>query len=237
VVGEHRLDLFAGAAERVLRVEAGRVGEGAAAAGDPDGEPARRSAGELAWRLEGVTAGPGKAIIEGLSAEGRAGQVVAVTGANGSGKTTLLRVLAGLLEPGSGRVERRPGRVAYLPQDPAALLHQPTVIDEVRLTLRRTHGHEDPDRLLAEMGLEGLADRYPRDLSGGERQRAAIACVIAGPPALALLDEPTRGMDAGARRRLAAAVDRLARGGAAVVLATHDRALAAALADSVLRLG
>src|SRR5439155_1164426 len=82
------------------------------------------------------------------------------------------------------------------PQARAALLHQPTVIDEVRLTLRRTGGREDPEALLDEMGLGALAARYPRDLSGGERQRAAIAAVIAGPPALALLDEPTRGMDA-----------------------------------------
>ena len=90
---------------------------------------------------------------------------------------------------------------------------------------------------LEEMGLVALAGRYPRDLSGGERQRAAIAAVLAGAPALALLDEPTRGMDAAARRRLVAAIDRLASEGGSVVVATHDEELAAAVADRVLRLG
>jgi energy-coupling factor transport system ATP-binding protein len=87
------------------------------------------------------------------------------------------------------------------------------------------------------MGLTELAGRYPRDLSGGERQRSAIAAVLAGSPALALLDEPTRGMDAAARRRLIAAVDRLAGEGGSVVVATHDEELAAAVADRVVRLG
>jgi energy-coupling factor transport system ATP-binding protein len=236
VVAEHRLDLFAAAADSSLQVVAGMVAGGMEGPRTNAGRPPRRPAGAVAWRLEGITAGPGAPVLVGLSAEGRAGQVVAVTGANGSGKTTVLRVLAGLLKPASGRVKRPSGRIAYLPQDPAALLHQPTVIDEVRLTLRRTGGREDPEAVLEEMGLGRLAGRYPRDLSGGERQRAAIAAVIAGPPALALLDEPTRGMDAAARARLAAAVDRLARGGAAVVLATHDEALAESVADSVLRL-
>ena len=237
IVGEHRLDLFAAAADRSLRVGAGRVGEGSDQGPPAPSEPPRRAAGQVAWRLSGVAAGPGVDVLRELSAEGRAGQVVAVTGPNGSGKTSLLRVLAGLLRPSAGRVTRSGGRLAYLPQDPAALLHQPTVLDEVRLTLRRTGGREDAEALLEEMGLGALAGRYPRDLSGGERQRAAIAAVIAGPPALALLDEPTRGMDAAARAHLAAAVDRLARGGAAVVLATHDEELAAAVADSVMRLG
>ena len=54
------------------------------------------------------------------------GEVVALTGDNGSGKTTLLRTIAGLLPPLSGRVERRPGRIAYLPQNPSSLLHRAT---------------------------------------------------------------------------------------------------------------
>ncbi|HEY8761084.1 MAG TPA: ABC transporter ATP-binding protein, partial [Candidatus Dormibacteraeota bacterium] len=61
--------------------------------------------------------------------------------------------------------------------------------------------------------------------------------VIAGPPELALLDEPTRGMDGAARRSLVAAIDRLAATGASVVLATHDRELAATAADRVVNLG
>ena len=198
--------------------------------------PARHP-GDVAWYLDAVTAGAGLAVLEALSLEGRRGEVIAVTGRNGSGKTTLLRVLAGLLKPWAGTVERPGGRTAYLPQDPAALLHQPTVREEVQLTLRRTAGREDAAELLRELGLAELGGRYPRDLSGGERQRAAIAAVIAGPPELALLDEPTRGMDGAARRSLVAAIDRLAAAGAAVVLATHDEELAGTVADRVVNLG
>jgi energy-coupling factor transport system ATP-binding protein len=90
--------------------------------------------------------------------------------------------------------------------------------------------------MLSTFGLTGLAGRYPRDLSSGERQRAALAAILAGTPSLALLDEPTRGMDMAARRYLAAAVRKLTDRGSAVVLATHDTDLAAELADRVVDL-
>jgi energy-coupling factor transport system ATP-binding protein len=93
------------------------------------------------------------------------------------------------------------------------------------------------DAILAAFGLAGLHDRYPRDLSSGERQRAALAATLAGAPALALLDEPTRGMDAAARRSLAAAVRALTGRGSSVVIATHDAELVAALADRIAVLG
>jgi len=243
VVAEHRRDLFEHRADRCLEVEHGRVREGA---GDARSSPRghhREPVGGLAWRLAGGDAGHDRAILKGLDLEGREGEVVAMTGLNGSGKTTLLRVIAGLLKPLRGDVQRPSGRIAYLPQDPGTLLHQPTLRREVELTLRRSGGGHsrpsavpDAEPFLAEMGLAELAERYPRDLSGGERQRAAIAAVIAGSPALALLDEPTRGMDAAARDRLIAAVDRVASGGGAVIIATHDRELAAAVADRVVSL-
>ena len=96
---------------------------------------------------------------------------------------------------------------------------------------------ESPDAMLAAFGLAALGDRYPRDLSSGERQRAALAATLAGAPTLVLLDEPTRGMDAAARSSLVAAVEALTAGGSAVVVATHDEALAAALADRTILLG
>jgi energy-coupling factor transport system ATP-binding protein len=236
VVGEHRLDLFRPLAGRLLTVDGGRVRDGAGDLAAADLARPARHPGAVGWRLDSVTAGAGLPVLQELTLEGRRGEVIAVTGSNGSGKTTLLRVLAGLLKPLAGTVERPRGRTAYLPQDPAALLHQPTVRAEVQLTLRRTAGSEDVADLLLELGLAELGGRYPRDLSGGERQRAAIAAVIAGPPELALLDEPTRGMDGTARRSLIAAVDRLAAAGASVVLATHDEELARTVADRVVSL-
>jgi energy-coupling factor transport system ATP-binding protein len=240
VVAEHRLELLVPAADRLLVVEDGRVApttpEGLLRAPSP--HAARRvDAADVAWELSGVEAGPGtEPVLSDVSLAGGRGEVVALLGPNGSGKTTLLRTLAGLLPPLAGTVRRPPGRTAYLPQNPGALLHLPTVRAEVALTLRRTGSNEDPRAMLAAFGLERLAGRYPRDLSSGERQRAALAATLAGSPALVLLDEPTRGMDSAARHSLAGAVATLAAAGAAVLLATHDHDLAAELADRCIEL-
>jgi energy-coupling factor transport system ATP-binding protein len=137
----------------------------------------------------------------------------------------------------SGRVERRPGRIAYLPQNPTALLHLPTVRSEVSLTLERAGERDAPEAILGELGLLPVAGRYPRDLSCGERQRAALATVLPGSPGLVLLDEPTRGMDVTARNSLVGLISRLRDRGAAIVLATHDADLRHALADRVVRVG
>ncbi len=192
-----------------------------------------------AWRLDGVVAGHGDLLRE-VSATGNAGEVVAVMGRNGAGKSTLLRVIAGLAAPRSGTVWREQGRVAYLPQNPAALLHRESVAAEIAWTLRtgrKRHGAIDEDAvqaLLRTLGVDAIAERDPRDLSSGQRQRAAIAAILCGSPALALLDEPTRGMDGAARDGLVAAVRMLAARGTSVIVATHDSDLAAAMADRVL---
>src|SRR5207253_9679763 len=190
--------------------------------------------GAEAWSLIGLTAGPpGRVVLRDVDLAGRRGEVVALSGPNGGGKTTLLRVIAGMLAPQAGTIERRPGRIAYLPQNPTALLHRPTVRSEVELTLNRAADREDPDMILGTLGLAGLSERYPRDLSSGERQRAALAAVLPGRPDLVLLDEPTRGMDPAARDALMRLVVALREAGSAVVLATHDTALRNALADRV----
>ena len=248
VVAEHRLELLLPSADRLLLVEGGQVGPTT-----PDAlsravaTKVRHSPGplEAMWEMSGVDAGPAgppaAALLEGISLAGGAGEVVALIGPNGSGKTTLLRTLAGLLPPLAGTVRRPVGRTAYLPQNPGALLHLPSIRAEVELTLRRT-GDAAPsvavaaEAMMAVFGLTSLADRYPRDLSSGERQRAALAATLAGSPALVLLDEPTRGMDFAARRSLAVAVRSQTERGSAVFIATHDTELAAELADRTIEL-
>jgi energy-coupling factor transport system ATP-binding protein len=196
----------------------------------------RTRTAEVAWRLEHVTAGH-DSLLRDVTVEGRCGEVLALMGSNGSGKTTLLRTIAGLTAPRAGNVQRREGRVAYLPQNPAALLHRQSVAAEIEWTLRRSPiGSDDTDHadLMDALGIPAISGCDPRDLSSGQRQRGAIAAVVCGWPRVVLLDEPTRGMDGAARRGLAAAVHALAARGGSVVVATHDADLAAALADRVL---
>ena len=239
VIAEHRLERLLPAARSLIVVERGHAALADAMASTPAPAAAARAprlgGGQVAWALAGITAGFGrKPVLDGVDASGRRGEVVALYGPNGGGKTTLLRLISGALSPQAGKIERIGGRIAYLPQNPMALLHRPTLRSEVSLTLDRAEEADEPEVILAQLGLLALAGRYPRDLSCGERQRAALAAVLPGRPALVLLDEPTRGMDAAAREALIRLVAGLRDSGSAVVLATHDAELRSALADRVL---
>lgn len=176
--------------------------------------------------------------LRGVDLDVGRGEVVALLGRNGSGKTTLLRALAGLLEIDGGNVDAG-ARIAYLPQDPNALLFAPTVRAELEHTLRLL-ARRDPeavDTWLHRLGLTALADRHPRSLSAGQRQRVAIGAVAVGGAEVLLLDEPTRGIDPPSAAALEHAVADHAAGGGAVVLATHDVELAARCATRAVVLG
>ena len=244
VVAEHRFEHLRDLPGRRLAVEGGRVSRTPVPArnGVPGSTPGRVAralgTGPVAWSLDRVETGPARVpVLECVSVCGRSGEVVALVGSNGGGKTTLLRTIAGLLAPISGTVHRSPGRVAYLPQNPMALLHRPTVGAEIAWTVRGRTQSADATALIAELGLSHLEDRDPRDLSTGERQRAAIAAVLAGAPHIALLDEPTRGMDDAARAALCRVIVRMRDAGCSIVLATHDSNLAAAVADRSIAVG
>ena len=246
LVAEQRLAMIAERAGRVLVLDDGHLIEpGAAQRSDRQrvrhsegrGCDVRSQVAHGGWQLHRVTAGHhGTPVLHDVDIQAGAGEVVALVGDNGSGKTTLLRTIAGLLAPLAGTVERTPGRIAYLPQNPAALLHRRSVRSEVEWTLRHDRSGGDVDGVLRQFDLEAVSDRDPRDLSTGQRQRAALAAVLAGTPTVALLDEPTRGMDPAARALLIGAIARLAGRGGATVLATHDSELVAAVATRVIDL-
>ncbi len=232
VAAEHRPQRLPGAVTQEISLVGGRLGP---ARFDPSwpARAARPSAtGDIAWIAEGMAVGHESPILEDLKLSCRQGEVVAITGPNGAGKTTLLRTLAGLLAPLRGKLERRPGRAAYLPQDPGALLHQATVRREVEQTARWLRLPADAQTVLAQFGIAHLADHDPRDLSTGQRQRVALAAVLIGSPQMVFLDEPTRGADQRAREMLVAAIDRLAESGSAVMVATSDREFAQQVGDS-----
>jgi energy-coupling factor transport system ATP-binding protein len=174
----------------------------------------------------------GPAVLDRVSFELRRGEVVALAGPNGSGKTTLAKLLAGLLDPGSGEVFRT-GRAAYLPQDPGRFLVRERCDEEVALA---APSRAAARRALRDVGLGGYGARHPQDLSSGERERVALAGVLATEPDLLVLDEPTRGVDPDAKQSLAALLRAQASGRATLVV-THDLELAAAVADRMVTLG
>jgi energy-coupling factor transport system ATP-binding protein len=167
----------------------------------------------------------GRAVLRGVDLAVAPGERVALMGRNGAGKSTLLRHAAGLLEPSRGKVEAA-GRVALLLQHPGDYV------------LHESVGEEAPAAALAAAGLDVDPARHPRDLSGGERQRLALAVVLgAGPaPAVVCLDEPTRGLDRGAKGDLASRLRSLSAAGSGVLVSTHDPEFAASFADRVVLL-
>jgi putative ABC transport system ATP-binding protein/lipoprotein-releasing system ATP-binding protein len=165
---------------------------------------------------------------------------IAIVGPSGSGKSTLLHLMAGLDEPTVGSIswpgigsrdELRPGPVAVVFQGPS-LLPPLTVAENVALPLLLA-GSDEPDarrraeEALTRLGLSDLTDKLPEEISGGQAQRAAIARAVAGDPALILADEPTGQLDhatgADVVNTLLEAADH---SGAALVVSTHDRAVA-----------
>jgi energy-coupling factor transport system ATP-binding protein len=172
-------------------------------------------------------------VLRGIDLTVAPGERVALMGRNGAGKSTLLRAAAGLVAPATGRVAAE--RMALLTQNPGDYLVRERVGDELPGDAGRA--------ALRAVGLEHAIDADPRDLSGGERQRLALAIALAGRfdgdgvPGLVALDEPTRGMDRGRKDDLVALVDRLAEGGAAILIATHDVEFAAEFAARVVLLG
>jgi energy-coupling factor transport system ATP-binding protein len=198
-----------------------------AARPDGDGRP-RPGGGGAAVELRGVwhEISGGPAILRGVSLGIGARERVALMGRNGAGKSTLLRHLAGLMKPTRGRITAA-GRVALLLQNPTDYLVHERVEQEASPDALRVAGFLDP---------AAIAHRHPRDLSGGEKQRLALAIVLGDlgdPPALLCLDEPTRGMDRGAKEELA----RLLRGlDTSILVATHDPEFVAAFAQRVVLL-
>jgi ABC-type lipoprotein export system ATPase subunit len=171
----------------------------------------------------------GRTVLGPVSVQLAAHERCAVVGRSGSGKTTLLLVLAGLLEPSSGRVTRDlPLReIAYVPQTPS-LVPELTAVENAALGLRIRGADPGAALELAHQGLHDLGvvgadDALPSELSGGMQQRVALARALVVEPSLVLADEPTGQLDQRTGDLVVAALLAQARGtGAALVVATHD---------------
>jgi molybdate transport system ATP-binding protein len=183
-----------------------------------------------------------------------AGNGVAVLfGPSGAGKTLTLQCLAGLIRPERGRivvdgrvffdsaqgvnVPAQDRRIGYVFQGYALFPHL-SVAENVGFGLRdgpRARRAEKTAAVLAQLGLTGLEQRYPRELSGGQRQRVALGRALAIDPALLLLDEPLSALDAPLRRALRDELRvLLTTVGTAAVVVTHDFTEAYRLGDRIV---
>lgn len=180
--------------------------------------------------------------VDGVSLRVERGEVVALLGGNGAGKTTAMRLMLGLTRADSGRVRlfgRAPGERAARQQVgvmlqaggvPATL----RVREHVELFSSYYAAARPVEETLRLAGLTELAERPYGALSGGQQQRLLFGLAMCGRPGLLMLDEPTVGLDAGARRGLWKQVQGAAREGAAVLLSTHYLEEAEALATRVV---
>jgi iron complex transport system ATP-binding protein len=183
--------------------------------------------------------------------------LVAILGPNASGKSTLLKMMAGLIKPLSGRIEvegqevseldsrTRAQRIALVAQESELLF--PLRVWEFVLQGRYPYGkrlrfESDEDCLLAgnalaQVGADGLRERWMDSLSGGEKQRVILARALAQQPSLLLLDEPTQHLDIGGKVELLRRLQTLAlESKYTVIVVTHELNLAAEFSDRVVLL-
>jgi len=193
------------------------------------------------------------AALRGATLSVGLGEFVAITGASGCGKTTLLNLLGLLDQPDSGtyllngtdvsradddaRSTLRSRHIGFVFQQ-FHLMERATALDNVMLPLlyvpdEPADGDARARAALATVGLADRVEHLPGELSGGEQQRVAIARALINEPAVILADEPTGNLDARSGADIIALLRSLASAGRAIILVTHDGAVAAH-ADRVL---
>lgn len=181
-------------------------------------------------RLAGATKRYGKqTALDDLNLELPAGEILALLGPNGAGKSTAIGLLLGLLTPDAGRAEifSEPPRKLSARRRIGAMLQEAELPDALTvrelLTLHASYYPSPlmPAEALELAGLESLGGRRCHALSGGQKQRVRFALAICGRPELLILDEPTVGMDADARRQFWQCIRAMADAGTSILLTTH----------------
>ena len=192
----------------------------------------------------------GKVILEDISFELRAGEILAILGPSGSGKSSLLRLLNRLDEPSGGSVllegrDYRSFSSQQLRRKIALVMQRPylfpgTVGDNLSFGPKQRGVALDPSRVeatLQEVGLGGYAGRDTAKLSGGEAQRVSLARALANEPLVLLLDEPTSALDGASKNGIEVLIRNLIyQKRLGCLLVTHERAQADRLADRVLHI-
>jgi putative ABC transport system ATP-binding protein len=197
-----------------------------------------------------------RAVLVGVDATIRRGELCVLIGRSGSGKSTLLNLIGGIDVPTSGAIVVDGTDLAGASEAARTLFRRHhvgfvfqffnliptlTVLENLRLPLElngrpRDAARERAAALLAEVGLAGREAAFPEHLSGGEQQRVAVARALVHEPLLVLADEPTGNLDLDTGRQVLELLDRLTRqAGRTMVMATHS-AEVIGLADRIFRL-
>lgn len=182
----------------------------------------------MSVRLVEVSHSFGRPLFDPISHTFSPGRITGIVGPSGCGKSTLLGIVAGMIEPTTGRVERSSARCSWVFQNPYGVAKR-RVLDHLSLPyLARGASRREADgrarELLSTFGLEDRAAVTFGALSGGEAQRLMLARAVASAPDLLLVDEPTAQLDRAMAAHVNDVMGHLAGGGATVVIATHDPA-------------
>jgi ABC-2 type transport system ATP-binding protein len=190
-----------------------------------------------------VKAYAGVPAVDSVSWEARAGEILALLGPNGAGKTTTVEAIAGFRRPDAGAIrvlglDPHTQHAALVPHlgvmlQEGGMYQGATPAEMVSLMARFYRDPLPPEDVLERVGLRASARKRIRSLSGGQKQRLNLALSLVGRPEVALLDEPTAGLDPEARQTTWALLEGLRADGVTILLTTHYLEEAERLADRV----
>ena len=174
-------------------------------------------------------------ILKGLSLKVHENEFYAIVGGNGVGKSTALSVISKINKPYRGKVFINDDtKVAVMPQNPQSLFLKKSVLEELYdavFDVEKEKRKNEIEYVIKLCELDNLLENHPYDLSGGEQQRVALAKMLLRKPDLLVLDEPTKGLDACFKRKLATILKSLQKNGMTVLMVTHDIEFCAEYAD------